>query len=229
MSVFKKKITFFSLLFLIVLIVNLVSVYNSELVPIYLARPLVLVVAMLMYISLAKKPYKLFLVCQFFTMIAEFLQYFGRSYFSLSLLFYIVGQLFLIRLLFSFLKKLPKESFSLYMLLLLVCFFIIFFFVLDEQVDKMPILFYGIIVITFSSLVIVNYLKRMTLSNLLLLIGIMFGILSNVTMSINLANILEDTPIFMIATVFVVSLHYFFCLGFIERDKENHQEGIYKK
>lgn len=220
MKIFQKKIAFFSFLFLIVLAVNMVSVYNSELVPIYLARPLVLATAMVMYVSLTKKPYKLFLLCQFFVMIADFFQYFGRSYFSLSLFFYIVGQLFLIKLLFSFLKKVPKEIFSLYMLLLLTFFFIIFFFVLDEKADKLSILFYGITVITLASLVIVNYLKRMSLSNLLFLIGIMLGVLSNAIMSINLTNILEDTPVLAIATFFAVTIHYFFCLGFIQRDKE---------
>lgn len=220
MNTFKKKFFFFSFLFLIVLVLNVVSVYNNEMIPICVARPLVLVVAIIMYISSVEKPYKLFLLCQFFTMIADFFQYFDKSHFSLSIFFYIVGQLFLIKLLFSFLNKLPKKTFLKYLLLFFIFFLIIYVFVLDKEVDKFSIFFYGITVITLFTLVIVNYLKRMTTSNLLFFVGILFGISSNLIMSINLTNILNDTPVFVIATICAVILHYFFCLGFIERDKE---------
>lgn len=216
-----KKVTFFSGLFLLFMLLNIVTVLHPNTVPAYISRPLILVVMMVMYVSVVKKPYLLFVVCQFLTMVADFLYFFDKKYFFTGILFYVVGQILLTTLIVSFIKKIKLVEVIGRLSIFLLLFALIYIVVLEEQNNKLPVLLFGVSISVLMTFTLVNYLQNMNKSNFLLLLGLVLAIISDVVMTLNLSYLASDIPVYLINTVLVVLVHYIICLSFIGREEAN--------
>lgn len=216
-----KKVIVFSLVSLLFVFLSLFSIQNSDsFIPYYFTRPAFLVFMMFMYVSLVQKPIKLFLLCQLLTAIGEFIQYFNISLFPLAILFYIIGLLLMIKVVFSFIRKVKIVDFLAYLLLYLFFFGVIFFVVLDNSIDKVSAFGYGLTFITLATLIFINFLMDMTKANLLLFVAIIIASISNSIISINVTEILTDKPVLTATTLTSMLTHYLVCLSFIYREGE---------
>lgn len=217
-----KKVVIFSILSLLFASLCILSVLKpNAFLPYYITRPLFLVLMIVMYKFTTKKTLKLFIVAQFLIAIGEVIQYYNSDLLDLAIVFYVLGVLVLIKIILSMLThKLNKIDFFKYLLFYITFFLIVFFLVLDDDINKISALFYGVSFIFLATLIFINTLMKMTVGNLLIFAGILVASVSNSIISINVSHIDSDTALFVLATLTSLTTHYLVCLGFIYKEDE---------
>lgn len=216
-----KKVIIFSVVSLFFVLFALTSIYKpNDFLPYYVTRPAFLGFMMFMYVSLTKKPIKLFLVCQLLTLVGEFIQYRSSGLDPLAVLFYALGLFAIIKVVFSFIRKVKLTDFLIYLVFYLLFFAIIFIMVLDKSVNKISAFIYGVTFVILATLVFVNFLMKMSRANLLIFVAIIIGSVSNSIISMNVTDILIDKPVLMATTLTSMLTHYLICLGFIYKEND---------
>lgn len=216
-----KKVIIFSFASLFFVFLALISIYRpNSFLPYNITRPAFLGFMMFMYVSLTKKPIRLFLVCQLLTMIAEFIQYQNTGLPPLAVLFYVLGLLAMIKIIFSFVKRVEISNFLYYLLAYIFFFVVIFFTVLDKSIDKVYAFSYGFTFIILATLVFINFLMKMSKANSFLFIAMIVASISNSIISMNITAILTDIPVLIATTLTSMLTHYLVCLGLIYKEKD---------
>lgn len=213
------KIRFFSIVSVLVLVANIMIINIGNFGLFKISRPLFLGLMIAMYVVIAKKHIKLFLLTQCLFFVGEVIQFNFENLFSVSLSLFTLGVISLDKIFLSYLKNINGSRFLGYFSFFLLLFVVVFFYVLDKSVNKIVVLAYGITFVLLISLALLVFLKRMNRANLLLFASMVFAGISNSIMSINISKIVLDKPILLATTILFFCTHYSMCLGFIKKEE----------
>ncbi len=211
------KKTFFSILFLIISCADIYATIYEHRVLELIFKPLITCVLAVLYLVSVTKPNFWFISALFFAFWGDVLLMFPENYFVLGLLSFTVMHLIYIKLIAGYLPKIKMTT----KLISLGMFFLYFagiIYVIKSNLKELfiPVIVYGLIISTFGTVSLLNYMKNKVTENLWLLIGALIFIISDSVLALykfhSPAPILS--PIIMIT---YITAQFYICKAFIAK------------
>lgn len=182
-------------------------------------KPIPVLILLLLYSYESEKINPLVISVFVSTVIADIITN-TLSLFYIGIIIYSIAHLFLIRVSGNFLKK----DIVKYFLLGTFLFVIIFIYVLSNMGKSYyPIIFYGITMSLTFSVILLNYLNKMSSPNALLLVAFGLRVFSDLIYAITIFNEPNISFDLISLTVYMTSC-YIFYRGFVLLDKERNIE-----
>ncbi len=181
-----KKVLVFSILFLMISVLEVYgTIQNNKLLE-FIFKPLITVSLALLYIVSVKKPSFLFISALFFSFWGDVLLLFPEKYFVLGLVSFLLTHLIFIKIIRGFISQLDSKSIIKSAIFFIVYFGGIIFLILNNLKELLiPVIIYGLVISAFGTFALINYKKSKTTENLWLLIGALIFILSDSIIAIN--------------------------------------------
>ncbi|AUC14729.1 hypothetical protein BTO06_06035 [Tenacibaculum sp. SZ-18] len=212
-----KKVLVFSILFFLVSVLELTGVYQKKIVLEFIFKPLLMVSLAAFYLVSVKKPSFLYLSALFFSFWGDLLLLFPEKFFVLGLVSFLITHLIYIKVIKGFLQKLSIITFMKYGIIFLVYFGAIVFFIKDNLNELLiPVIVYGLVISSFGTFALINYLKNKATENLWLFIGAIIFILSDSTIAINKFYLIQADLGMIIMITYIVA-QYFICKAIISK------------
>ncbi|MCH2033116.1 MAG: lysoplasmalogenase [Tenacibaculum sp.] len=212
-----KKVAVFSILFLLVSVMELNGVYQKKEVLEFIFKPLLMVSLAALYLVSVKKPSFLFISALFFSFWGDVMLLFPEKYFVLGLVSFLITHLIYMKIIKSFFSHLSIATFIKYSIVFLVYFGAIIFLIKDNLNELLiPVIVYGLVISSFGTFALINYIKNKATENLWLLIGAVIFILSDSTIAINKFYLIEADLGVIIMVTYIVA-QYLICKAIISK------------
>lgn len=211
----------YSSIYAFVVLANVLAIWLDNAMLISILKPLIVLTIFFMYRKLVKdtkKFYELALLCVF---IGDIFYLFETRYFLIAMIFYTINHVVLTFEIFKFKKRIKIYNTLIYFFVLSMAFALVYLLVIrDQKGHDASILLFGVSLCVLSATALVNYLRNMTSPNFYLMLGMLFSLLTNLTISLNAFNLSSTRLVNFFGTLFLAITHYTIFYSFLIRDKE---------
>lgn len=217
----QTKITIASLLFLVVVFVDVYAkiTVNELLETIF--KPLLMTTLVVVYLVSVKKPNFWFVSALFFSFWGDVFLLFKEKFFVFGLASFLVAHILYIKITADFIKKFSPKQLIL-SAVPFVIFFLGFIFLIKENLGEMliPVVVYGLTISTFGAITLLNYINQKSTENLWLFLGAIIFIASDSMIALN--RFYEPQEMYSVAIMITyVVAQYLICKAVIV--KTSHQ------
>ncbi len=180
-----KGILAIKILFFVVLIFDMYALIIENKAMEMIFKPLLMILIISIYSITAVRHHFVFIIALIFSFLGDVFLLFGKTYFVLGLLSFLLTHLLYIKLITKFVKKTNITTYFKNALP-----FVLFFLVIISTISKntenllLPVILYGIIISAFGTVTLLNYTQKRNSNNKLLLIGAILFILSDAVLAI---------------------------------------------
>lgn len=181
----KTQTKVFSVLFLIVVVLHIIGLlYNDTLD--FFTKPFITISLAVVYLSAVKKPSFWYISALFFSFWGDTFLLFKDQFFLLGLVSFLIAHILYIKISSAYLKKIRITKIISASIPFILVFGSIVLFIKDNLGDILiPVIIYGIIISTFGTLTLLNYLQQKSTENLWLFLGAVIFIISDSFLAIN--------------------------------------------
>lgn len=217
----QTKIITTSIVFLAVVILHIYGVLFLDKLA-FISKPFLITTLVIVYLVSVKKPNFWFVSALFFSFWGDVLLLFKEQFFVFGLASFLVAHLLYIKITTRFIKKVNFKKIALVSLPFLI-FLISFLYLLGDDLGgmKYPVIIYGIVISTFGSVALLNYIQEKSTSNLWLFLGAIIFITSDSLIAINRFYAPKEIYQLLIMLTYIVA-QYLICKAIIA--KTTHQE-----
>lgn len=176
------------LIFFIISLIDFLGIYFNSQITIYIAKPLLMISLFWYYYLNTEKLNKFFSIGLLFSFLGDvFLLRKGELYFMLGLLSFLIAHVFYIIMVLKNLSKIKLKT----VVIAIIPFVIIFTGLLSVLYTslgtmKIPVIIYALTISVFGMVSLLLFLQKKSLPSKTLLIGVLFFIVSDSILAINL-------------------------------------------
>ena len=179
MMKYQSNILSASALFLIIAVLQILGVlFNDTLA--FVSSPFITISLVIVYLTSVNKVNLGYTTALFFSFWGDLFLLFKAEFFLFGLVFFLIAQVLFIKVSISFLikKSFTKTVLSSIPFLIVLGSVV---YVINERLGEMlfPIIVYGIVICSFGTITLLNYLQEKSTENLWLFLGAVFFILSD--------------------------------------------------
>jgi len=214
-------------LFVLVSALDIIGIITDNQLMRFIFKPLIMLLLMMYYSFLVEPENKLYLAAIFFAFLGDvFLLFDSQLYFMLGLGAFLIGHILYIKIVAGLLKKSSINQ----KIMAIIPFAIIFvglLYLLKDNLGELliPVIIYAFVITTFGAISLLNYIIYKSKSNLILLGGALFFILSDSTLAINKFYQQESYfPVFIMTTYILAQ--YLICKFMIKSTKELEKKEV---
>lgn len=217
----QTKIITTSIVFLAVVILHIYGVLFLDKLA-FISKPFLITTLVIVYLVSVKKANFWFVSALFFSFWGDVLLLFKEQFFVFGLASFLLAHLLYIKITTRFIKKVNFKKIALVSLPFLI-FLISFLYLLSDNLGEMkyPVIIYGIVISTFGSVALLNYIQEKSTSNLWLFLGAIIFITSDSLIAINRFYAPKEIYQLLIMLTYIVA-QYLICKAIIA--KTTHQE-----
>ncbi|WP_299620205.1 lysoplasmalogenase [uncultured Tenacibaculum sp.] len=211
------KKTLFSILFLIVACIEIyATIYNERIIEL-IFKPLITCVLAVLYLVSVSKPNFWFISALFFAFWGDVLLLFPEDYFVLGLVSFLITHLIYIKMIVKYLPKIKTTTKLISLGIFLLYFSGIIYVIMDNLKELfIPVIVYGLIISTFGTVSLLNYIKNKATENLWLLIGALIFILSDSVLA--LYKFYSPEPILLpVIMITYITAQFYICKAIIAK------------
>ena len=201
-------------------LMDVLGIYLEKQIIIYIAKPM-LMVTLYWYYYLNKKTVNNFYVLGlFFSFFGDvFLLGSGTLYFIIGLLFFLIAHVFYISMVFKLLNKIKWTEVLLSSLLFVTFFFLIIYKLYDGLGDlRIPVIIYAFTISIFGTISMIHYLQRKNKTSIILLMGVIFFIISDTILALNLFHVKQSFYPMSIMITYILA-QYLICRFVLKLNK----------
>lgn len=209
---FRKETILLSICFFTA-IVGLLVITTGSYESAFIVIPLVFLSLIMLYVGSVKRTQLYVLIYLFLVVLAETLLLFKKEYLHLAMISSILSQLILVYYIITY-RNIKIKSALLYFMAIIISYTVLYYYVINIEKHFLYVIF-GYTNAILTSLALDNYINKMRMPNYLLWLGISFGVLDNIIMSLDIYNSHLNVYSFVVNVI----SHYLICRSFILREK----------
>ncbi|MBT8384427.1 MAG: lysoplasmalogenase [Bacteroidia bacterium] len=217
MAITVKSSTIFKILFVIVSLLDVVGLlFNVALLEL-IAKPLIILSLMAIYISSVKNKNYWFLIALFFSFLGDVFLLDKNNMFLLGIAAFLITQLIYIKIIMGHLVKSSSAN-KMTAILPFAVFFMVLINILFENLDGYlwPVVIYGLSISMFGVVSLLNYITNKSTSTRLLLLGALLFIASDSMIALN--KFYEPQEFYSVSIMITYILaQYFICRYMISK------------
>lgn len=181
----QTKIAITSIFFLMVAILHVFGILNSDKLAV-LTKPLIITSLVIVYLVSVKKPNFWYVSALFFSFWGDVLLIFKNDFFVFGLASFLLAHIFYIKITASMLQQISTKKIIL-VSMPFVLFVIAFISLIKDNLANffIPVILYAVVISTFGTIALLNYLKEKSTSNLWLCLGAIIFIISDSLIALN--------------------------------------------
>lgn len=212
----KTKITTASIVFLAVVVLHISGVlFNEELA--FISKPFLMTSIVVIYLLSVNKPSFWYISALFFSFWGDVLLLFKDLFFVLGLGSFLLAHIFYIIITKQFIKKITFQKVILASVPFAVFLLSFLYLIINNLGEmKLPVIVYGIVITSFGTVALLNYLQERTTANLWLFLGAIIFIISDSLIAVN--RFYEPREIYQICIMLTyIVAQYLICKALIAK------------
>ena len=143
----------------------------------------------------------------------------GTLYFVIGLLFFLIAHVFYISMVFKLLNKIKWTEVLLSSLLFVTFFFVIIYKLYAGLGDlRIPVIIYAFTISIFGIVSMIHYLQRKNKTSVILLMGVIFFIISDTILALNLFHVKQSFYPMSIMITYILA-QYLICRFVLKLNK----------
>ncbi|MFK5958565.1 MAG: lysoplasmalogenase [Lutibacter sp.] len=181
----KTKVTFF--VFVLASILDIIGIIFSMPILIYIFKPLIIFSLLFLYVFSLPKRLKWYVMALELSFFGDILLLFsGKLFFIAGLVSFLLAHILFIKIVISRIKEFNFLKLTISIIPFLVVF-ILLIFTLKNSLHEMllPVIIYGVIISTFGTVSLIDFLNKKSKKAMLMLFGAIFFMISDSLLAIN--------------------------------------------
>ena len=214
----QAKIISASVFFLLIILLQLSGILFNDVLA-FFTKPFITISLVVLYLSSVKKANFWYVSALFFSFWGDTFLLFKQEFFLFGLVSFLIAHILYIKISANYLTKIPPSKIVFSSVPFIVAFGGVIYLI-NNSLGAMlfPVIIYGIIISTFGTITLINYLREKNTDNLWLLLGAIIFIVSDSILAINKFHESKEIYGISIMITYIVA-QYLICKAMIAKSK----------
>ncbi|TXD47255.1 lysoplasmalogenase [Polaribacter sp. IC073] len=219
------KVVSASVFFLAIVVLHILGLlYNDKLA--FLTKPFITISLVVIYLLSVNKVSFWYVSALFFSFWGDTFLLFKEAFFLFGLVSFLIAHILYIKISSNYLKKISFKKIITYSIPFVIAFGSIVYLIRANLGDMLvPVIIYGLVIATFGTLTLLNYVQQKTTENLWLFLGAFIFIVSDSLLAIN--KFYEASEIYGISImVTYIVAQYLICKAMVVKDSQSLKKQL---